>query len=300
MMQMHEPLSATSMRVSLFDLRHTFESAQPLTFHADYDAQGNTLTYTAGNHIINVAHGGDATSGDLTVVSKDIRFAEREVRRRFRLSDNMRYMYKRIGTDRFMERAIARYKGMRLTVNDPWETTLVFIISQFNNVKRIRLITKNIIERFGRKIADDSGNVVARSFPDSRDLMGATEKDFRECGAGFRAKYLKELSEYCTVNIDLYKLDGKRYDELKEQLMSIKGVGEKVADCIALMGYGNLEAFPIDVWVKRTMERAYFKGRKKKEKEIREFAEGKWGRYSGYAQQYVFWGGRQTDKEIVG
>ncbi len=211
-----------------------------------------------------------------------------EVTRRFRLGDNMQRMYKRIATDQFMEKSIADYRGMRLTLNDPWETTLCFIISQFNNVKRIRLITKSIVERFGAPIRDDYGAVVARAFPGSRDLMRATDKELMALGAGFRAKYIREAAEYCTNNLSLAKLSGKPYPALKEELMRISGVGSKVADCIALFGYGRTEAFPVDVWMQRAMERLYFKGKKTSPRAVREFAEERWGAYAGMAQQYIY------------
>lgn len=291
------PIDIVEISTEYFDLKHTFESAQPLTFYADYNEASNTLTYPFGVHIINMMHSGGSRKGKITIVSKDISNAERDVRKRFRLMDDMPKIYKKISTDKFMEDSIKKYEGMRLTVNDPWETTLVFILSQFNNVKRIRLITRNIIQRFGREIRDENGTVIAKSFPESPDLLNATEQDFRDLGSGFRAKYLKELADYCTNNINLNRLNGNKYDELKENLMSIKGVGEKVADCIALMGYGNLEAFPIDVWVKRTMERVYFNGKSKKTKEIQEFAYEKWGKQRGYAQQYAFHRGRQSGRK---
>ena len=129
---------------------------------------------------------------------------------------------------------------------------------------------------------------MAKGFPQSRDLLGGSEKDFRMLGAGFRARYIKEAAEYCTYNLNLNKLPRHNYHKLKDNLMSIKGVGEKVSDCIALMGYGNLEAFPIDVWVKRTTEKLYFNGKKKKIREIQELAKDRWGKYRGYAQQYLF------------
>jgi N-glycosylase/DNA lyase len=207
---------------------------------------------------------------------------------RFRLEDRMPYIYKKISTDEHISNAVSLYKGMRLTINDPWETTLTFIISQFNNVKRIRLITKNIIDKFGTPVFNAKGEIIGKEFPQSGSLLAASEKDFMALGAGFRSKYIKEAAEYCTYNMNLYKLSGSNYQKLKDNLMSIKGVGEKVADCIILMGYGNLEAFPIDVHVKRTMERLYFKGKKKKLREIQEFAEEEWGKYRGYAQQYLF------------
>ncbi len=282
------------MPVSVFNLRHTFESGQPLTFYGDYSHMSGTLTYPYDSMIINLMHSGGTDKGVIRVVSRNPSRAASEVRRRFRLDDNMPLIYKKISTDDFMKKAVSNYRGMRLTINDPWETTVVFILSQFNNVKRIRLITKNIIERFGSNITDDYGKVIAKGFPQSRDLLKATEKDYRELGAGFRAKYLKEAASYCTYNIDLHKLPAAKYDKLKENLMTINGVGDKVADCIALMGYGNLEAFPIDVWVERMLERVYFKGKKKRMKDLQKFARERFGKYSGYAQQYLFWQGRSS------
>ena len=126
-------------------------------------------------------------------------------------------------------------------------------------------------------------------FPTSEELMGASEAQLRGIGLGFRAKYIKHAAEYCTNNIDLDRLGRKDYGLLKDSLMEINGVGDKVADCIALMGYGRLEAFPIDVWVKRTMEKVYFKRKDARRcQDIHEFAYDQWNRHRGYAQQYIF------------
>ncbi|MDE1856808.1 MAG: DNA-3-methyladenine glycosylase 2 family protein [Candidatus Micrarchaeota archaeon] len=281
-------MGGSVINTNLFSLRHTFESGQPLTFFADYNRSRNAISYQEGNSMFDIKMVGSAEKGRLVLNAGKAD----GVRRRFRLDDDMQGIYGRINTDPFMDRAIRRYSGMRLTVNDPWETTLVFIISQLNNLKRIRLITRNIIERFGTPIKDEDGRVVARSFPTSEDLMEATEKELRECNAGFRDKYIRSAAEYCTNNLDLYRLRGKSYHALKEELMTISGVGDKVADCIALMGYGRLEAFPIDVWVKRTLERIYFKGRKRPVKQLHRFVDERFGDMKGYAQQYIFWGGR--------
>jgi N-glycosylase/DNA lyase len=269
-------------------MKHTIESAQPLTFHSDYDAANGILTYPKEDRIVTVRHSGDHEKGSLRVDRRD----RKEVAGRFRLSDNMDKVYAYIETDAFMKGATARYPGMRLTLNDPWETTLCFILSQFNNVKRIRATTKSIINRFGPKIYSD-GVLVGRGFPSTEVLQKRKVSDFVACGAGYRARYIKAAAEYCTENLDLESLRGKSYEDTKEELLTIPGVGSKVADCIALMGYGKLEAFPIDTWVKRTMERVYFGGRTKKEEAIRELAFEKWGRMAGYAQQYLFWHGRQ-------
>jgi len=275
-----------------FDLRHTVESANPLTFFGDYDHKNDALTYPVGRTLVKVKSVGDCKKGKLLISGSDPRIKE-EVIARLRLKDDMEKIYEAIATDSFMEHAIERYRGMHVTHNDPWETTVCFIISQYNNVKRTRKITRSIVDRFGLEMIN-GGKVTEKSFPTADDLAETTIKEFMECGAGFRAKYLKEAVEYCSSSIDLHKIGNLDYASLKEELMEIKGVGDKVADCIALMGYGKLEAFPIDVWVKRTMERVYFKGKTMKIKDLHNFAGERFGEYCGYAQQYLFWHGRNV------
>ena len=284
------------LRTSIFSMRHTIESAQPLTFYGDYDQRSNRLRYATANNLIIVTFYGTTSKGRLLISARDVLKARADVSRRFRLDDDIRSMYDEIRTDRIIASAISKYRGMRVTLNDPWETTLCFIISQFNNIKRIRLITKKILERFGITIYDNNGMPIAKALPTSRVLAEATVKDLAGCGTGFRAKYIKEAADHCTNNLDLYAIGGLDYKSLKEELMKIKGIGDKVADCIALMGYGKLEAFPIDVWIKRTLERHYFKNRKKSIKELHRFAEERWGRYAGFAQQYLYHYGRNLGR----
>ena len=273
-------------------MRHTVESAQPLTFSGDYNLSRGILDYTNQKELIKARFEQANGTCKVRFDSKNVASAKKDFIKRFRLNDDMSDIYSHIATDEFMVSSIKKYHGMRVTLNDPWETTLCFIISQYNNVKRIRLIVKRFISEFGVEILDENSKIVAKSFPTSSELQKFSEKDFRECGAGFRAKYIAKAVDYCTNNLDLYKLQNKGYDKIKEELMGISGVGDKVADCIALMGYGKMEAFPIDVWVKRTLEKVYFKGRDRKIKELHKFAQEKFSNYSGYGQQYIFWGGR--------
>ena len=268
---------------TLFDLRYAYESGQPLAFHADYNNRTRTLSYFSTGKPVRISFSGTPVHGAVTFTG-----SRKEVERRLRLSDDMKQVYKRINTDRHVNGSIIRYRGLRLTLNDPWETTVCFIISQFNNVKRIRLIVRNLIDKYGEEIRDSDGRVIGRAFPTSERMIGATTKELFSLGTGFRAKYLQHAAEYCTNNLDLYNLPAHKYAKLKESLLEIHGVGDKVADCIALMGYGNLNAFPIDVHIKRSMERLYFKGEKQKMKDIHEAASEFWGEYRGYANQYLF------------
>jgi N-glycosylase/DNA lyase len=277
----------------IFSLEHTFESGQPLTFYADFDKEHRMMSYPNGSHLITAIHKGAVDNGHIVLSSShDVTKATADdLKKRMRLKDNMREIYKTISTDRFMRSAINQYKGMRLTLNDPWETTICFTISQFNNMKRIRLITKNLVSNYGKPIINQNGRMIAHSFPNAEQLSNVTKKDYLKHGTGFRAKYLESIADQCNNNIDLYKLQGKSYSYIKENLMQLDGIGDKVADCIALMGYGKLEAFPIDTWVKRTLEKTYFNGEKKSIEKLHNFANEKWGNYAGYAQQYIFWHG---------
>jgi len=286
--------TSNGLKVKDFDIKHTIESAQPLTFYADYNFSDGTIEYPIGNKFLKAIILGTSKSSQVRLISNDLNSAKKDFVKRFRLNDDMQKIYDNIRTDEFMKKAVENYHGMRVTLNDPWETTLCFIMSQYNNVKRIRLIVKNFVAEFGTEILDEKGNLIGKSFPTSADLTKFNEKDFRRCGAGFRAKYITKAAEYCTNNLDLYKLENKNYENIMESLMEITGVGEKVADCIALMGYGKMEAFPIDVWVKRTLENIYFDGKEKRIKDLHKFAEEKWGNNQGYAQQYIFWLGRSN------
>ncbi len=282
-----------------FNLRLSIESGQPLTFSSDYKAVGKKLellTYVTQKGRIHVESAKNNSrdsiinfdySGDYTRQS-----AEREVRTRLGLTDDLQEIYAKINTDQFMDNAISALYGMRVTHNDPWETTLCFLVSQFNNIKRIRLIIRRLINEYGEEQKLDGE--VFHLFPTSESLSRATVQELMKCGTGFRAKYIRSVAEQCSNNVDLGKFYKMNYAKAKEELMELDGIGDKVADCILLMGYNKYEAFPIDTWIKRVVERVYFKGRKKSIKAIHEFASRRWGGFEGYAQQYLFESGRRN------
>ncbi|MCL5117333.1 MAG: hypothetical protein M1124_00705 [Candidatus Marsarchaeota archaeon] len=271
-----------------FSLKYSFESGQPLAFYADF--LDNTLSYSLRNHTVQARQ--DADLGALKLKSDSIQFAKTEILSRFRFNDDMERIYDEISTDRFMVQSIQKYRGLRITLNDPWETLVVFIISQNNNIKRIRNSTLRLIERFGR------ATQFGKEFPLLDDFADATESDFKAAGLGFRSRYMLHAIEYCTDNLDLRMLRNKDSIEIKQELMEIRGVGDKIADCVALMGYGKLDAFPIDVWIKRALEKVYFKGSTINIDRLHDFAADKWGKYAGYAQQYLYWNARNNFSTI--
>ncbi len=191
-----------------------------------------------------------------------------------------------VDIDPFIHRSIETFWGMRILNQEVWECLASFILSQNNNVPRIKGIIRTISARFGEKITlQDS---VDYSFPTPQALAKAGVEALYDCRLGYRAPYLWTVSSAITAGkFDLEALKSLPYTKAKRELMGFKGIGEKVADCICLFSLGHVQALPIDVWVKRIIEQLYLK-RKASIREIRQFAEDYFGEHLGYAQQYLF------------
>ncbi len=283
------------MEVKDFDLGLSAMSGQPLAFYSDYRRSGATeiLTYPTqlGRITVSASKRGCVSSVRSSCSESHYKAAaEREVVERFALDEDLSDVYARIDTDPFMSQAISELSGLRVTKNDPWETVLCFVISQFNNIKRIRGIVGNLSKAFGEEIRPDGETM--HLIPTPAALASADLSAIRRCGTGFRDRYIKRVAEECSTRVDLGELYDLDYAEAKERLLALHGIGDKVADCILLFGYRKLEAFPIDTWVKRVVETKYFKGRKRSIRQIHSFAERRWGDLSGYANQYIFYQGR--------
>ena len=137
--------------------------------------------------------------------------------------------------------------GIRLLKQDPWEALCSFIISQNNNIPRIKGIIDRLCENFGDKIEG------GYTFPSAERLANLTVEDLAPLRSGFRAKYILSAAKKCSTEIDLNSLHTLNIDDARNILMTITGVGPKVADCTLLFGLGFLNAFPMDVWMKRAM-----------------------------------------------
>lgn len=220
--------------------------------------------------------------------------------------------------DPIMKSATEYADGIRLLNQEPYECLLSFIISQNNNIPRIKKIIKAMAETYGKSLgsyinavnqgwggmAETHGKSLGDeyAFPRLEEIENATVEDLMELRMGFRAKYIFDcISKLKNGEVDLSKADTLNTDDLRKELISIKGVGQKVADCVLLFSLKRRETFPTDVWIKRVMEHLYFNDEEKDIKEIHAYAQEKWGKYCGYAQQYLFYYARSlkigTDKE---
>jgi N-glycosylase/DNA lyase len=191
--------------------------------------------------------------------------------------------------DARLQRAVTRWRGLRLLRQDPWECLASFILSSTKQIVQIRQIVRLLRERFGERVLTPPGAAPAYAFPPAERLAGASEAELRDCKMGFRAPYLRAAAQRVAAGeIDLGRLGQLELAAARTELLRFAGVGEKIADCVLLFAYGFPTAFPIDVWVQRVLTREYFRGRNVSVERLRMFSARHFGPHAGYAQQYLF------------
>ncbi len=210
--------------------------------------------------------------------------ALRHLRHYLGLDEPLEAIERELTRDPVLGRVLPTTSGLALLHQEPWECLISFIISAFNNIPKIELSLHRLGRQFGEQV--DEG---VWAFPPPKLLAGAKLRDLRRCALGYRAPYVREVSRrVASGDVDLQAIGRADYPVARRVLLMLPGVGEKVADCVLLFAYGKGEAFPVDVWVKRAVERLYFGGRHKTERQIREFAHQRFGFLAGYAQQHLF------------
>ncbi len=170
--------------------------------------------------------------------------------------------------------AVEYGRGIRILRQEPWEAVCSFIISQNNNIPRIKKIVAAISERYGEELCNGQ-----YAFPTAEALNAAGEKSIFELKTGFRAKYIADAAARVTDGrLNLADL-GDTTEAAKVKLCEVKGIGPKVALCSLLFGFARYDAFPVDVWIRRVMEKYFREG----------FTPDELGQYAGIAQQYLFY-----------
>ncbi len=182
--------------------------------------------------------------------------------------------------DEHLKRAVRDFSGIRILRQEPWEALCSFIISQNNNIPRIKGIVERLCDTFGD---GEDGN---KSFPSAEKLSKLTVEDLSPLRSGFRAKYIIDAAQkVASGEVDFAKIQSNPIEFGREELQKIKGVGAKVAECTLLYGFHKVDAFPVDVWVKRIMAEMYPNG-------LPECVKGT----EGIAQQYLFHWRRMQDR----
>ncbi len=196
-----------------------------------------------------------------------------------------------------MKRSIEFGNGIRILNQDLWEMVISFIISANNNIPRIKGIINRISEKVGQKVTWNGKDYFL--FPSPEELSKLSVADLRALGTGFRDKRIYNTTQLVInkeINLDsLIKI--KSTEEIRNELLKLDGVGEKVADCILLFALHRFDTFPVDVWVRRVMNVLYIHNEdeaKVNKKQIREVAYSLFGEIEGIAQQYLFYWAREN------
>lgn len=210
------------------------------------------------------------------------------IRSYLRIDDDLEGFYKRSASDKYLHSSINTYKGLHLLRQEPWECLVAFICSANNNIPRIRLLMDRISTTCGPVFTDVKGPYNAFPDPESIALLGET--GLRDLGLGFRAKYVDHAANIVSSQeVDLENLRGSPYLEIYESLISIRGVGDKVANCVMLFSLDQDNSFPVDVWIRRVLREKYVpQDEIVRDVGLREWAQEKFGMDSGYVNQYLF------------
>ena len=202
----------------------------------------------------------------------------------FRSADDAARIQRRLARDPVLAGGVAEFKGLRIVKMDEWECLMSYILATYANIPRIAKMIDTLAIRYGAVVADG-----VHSFPTVDELRMARVADLERCGLGYRAKYVHDACRAADrTSID--ELRRLPYEDLRGELMKLPGVGEKVADCVSLFGFGKLEAFPIDVWIERALRRLYHQ--RGSYRKLREFACERFGGLAGYAQEYLYFNER--------
>jgi N-glycosylase/DNA lyase len=187
-----------------------------------------------------------------------------------------------------MDAAVLNCRGLRLLRQDPWECLASFILSSTKQIVQIQQIIVLLTERYGAPLAVPDGCPQIYSFPSPKRIATLTEQELRACKMGFRAPYLLATAHRITTDFDLTRVGNVDLTTAREMLLSLPGVGRKIADCVLLFAFGFQESFPIDVWLLKALRQLFFPRRRVPMSRLHGLVEAQFGPHAGFAQQYLF------------
>ena len=278
--------------ISSFEPKHIFECGQCFRWEKEDDG---SYTGIVKNNVINVKK----VNNEVIFYSIGADNLEELVKEYFDLERNYEDIKNTLSkVDSYLENSINYGNGIRILNQDLWETIISFIISANNNIPRIKGIINRLSYKYGNKIIWN--NKEYYTFPTVESLSNATVEELRKTGLGFRDIRVYETTQkILNKQVDLEELHKEKdTKKIREILLTLSGVGPKVADCILLFStLKRFDVFPIDVWVRRVMNDLYIKNEdesKVDKKEIEKIAKEKYGNLEGIAQQYLFYWKRDT------
>lgn len=278
-------------KIDTFCSQHIFECGQCFRWNKELDG---SYTGVFKNNVLNVKE----ENNQIIFCGICEGNIEKVVTEYFDLNRDYENMQKELSNvDDNVKQSISYGKGIRLLNQDLWETIISFIISANNNIPRIKGIIERISKQYGNEI--EWNNKTYYTFPTAKELSKATVEDLRKLGLGFRDKRVYDTTHIIlSKQVNLEDLQKEDTNKVRDILLTLPGVGPKVADCILLFStLKRLEVFPIDVWVRRVMNDLYIHNpqeEKVNKKEIERLAIQKYGKLAGIAQQYLFYWKREA------
>lgn len=273
-----------------FKAKDIFECGQCFRWNEEPDG---SYTGIFGHNVLNVKEEKDIVitgicNGDIEDICKNYFDLDRnyeEIKETLSLIDDN------------MKESIKYGEGIRILNQDLWEMIISFIISANNNIPRIKGIIERMSAKYGQEIKFRGTSYY--TFPTIDELSQASVKDLKDLGLGFRDRYVYETTKKIKEGkINLENLKQEPTNEVRKQLLTLTGVGPKVADCIMLFStLKRFDVFPVDVWVRRVMNDLYIHNEdetKVNKKQIQEIARDKFGALEGIAQQYLFYWKRES------
>ena len=221
----------------------------------------------------------------------------------FRKNDNIQEIIKSISKDKTVKKAVKDYEGLRIFKQEPFQCMISFIISSNSNIQKIKNSLEKITKKFGKKITIENKDFFL--FPEPEKIAKASIDEIKACGVGYRAPFIKEAAKMVvSKKINFEYLEKCDYQEAKKNICLVPGIGNKVADCIMLFSLNKLEAFPLDTWIIKILEKYYSNEFKIETKTItikqydmlHEKIVNYFGPYCGYAQQFLF----KMEREMYG
>ena len=267
--------------VSDFDLVRVFECGQCFRWETDADGVYTGVAFDRATRLRR-----DDSSGSvfITCTAEDFEAVWRDY---FDLDRNYAAIRNSLCTDAFMRKAVGFGAGIRILKQDNWEALCSFIISQCNNITRIGNIISSLCREFGD--AFEFEGEVFHKFPSAERLAALDESCLSPLRCGYRASYIINAARAVSGGVpDLGMLSAGTVEQARTELKKLRGVGDKVADCVALFGLNMLDAFPLDVWMKRAVAEYFGQG----------FDPGIFSPYAGIAQQYIFYYIRNNKKHL--
>jgi N-glycosylase/DNA lyase len=244
-----------------------------------------------GNHVLRLSQAEDGP--ELSSFPE----LEKSEQRVFRLDDDLSSIFAEITRDPLVRRLVSRYPGLRLLRQQPEQCIFSFVCANNTNISMIRRMLRNLTRKFGKAIKVDGIDFF--TFPAAQDLDSASIDELRSCGVGYRAKAIKAVARsIVNADLDLDMLKRSSYFKAKEELLRIYGIGDKIADCVLLFSLDKLEAFPLDIWISRAVAKYYSwaydprfsdKLTHSQYQVVSEGMRNYFGRYAGYAQQYLYY-----------